>query len=294
MVNAKDFIDKVKIPLNNGWGYIYGTWGELWTKEAQAKLNKTTDTNRAKSRQYGSKWIGKMVTDCSGLVRWAMAQLGEKVAHHATYLYTDYCRNKGKLVWGVPSDGHELLPGSLVFIQGSREKIHHVGVYVGDDICIEAKGAQFGVVTSDVSHWDHWGELKAVDYSNSTVTEVKEMATAVVVNTTSGSLNMRKGPGKAYGMTCKIPQGAMVEVVDTSNEKWYQIKYGGRLGWASTDYLQMTVVPEVPFSEPETPATADTVPSGIGLIDIFTLIRSSLNALNEEIDRLEAMIDLLK
>lgn len=42
---------------------------------------------------------------------------------------------------------------------------HHIGLYVGNDTVIEAKGTKWGVVTSKPSHWDEWGELKDVDYS---------------------------------------------------------------------------------------------------------------------------------
>lgn len=68
----------------------------------------------------------------------------------------------GKITAGIV-----LKPGTAVFLfdpQQSKPR-HHVGVYVGNDTVIEAKGTQYGVVTSSVSHWDEWGELKSVDYS---------------------------------------------------------------------------------------------------------------------------------
>lgn len=44
---------------------------------------------------------------------------------------------------------------------------HHVGLSIGDGTVIEAKGTINGVVTSKVSTWNAWGELKGVDYGNS-------------------------------------------------------------------------------------------------------------------------------
>lgn len=286
IVNAKDFIEKVMIPLQEGWGYIYGTWGQMWTQEAQAKLNQTTDPYRAKSRQFGSKWVGKNVTDCSGLIRRAMYWLGVEVAHHATYLYTDYCEAKGRYT------GAEILkPGTLVFKKGSREKIHHVGVYLGGSTVEEAKGAEYGVVTSTLSDgWDYWGELKMVDYTNSTKEEAVHMMTAAVSNTISGTLNMRTGPGKAYPILCKIPRGDIVEVVDATNSKWYQVRYGGRIGWVSTDYLTLNdSVTEVP--EVETVVGTPSVPS---LDSLCSGIRATMQQLNEQVAKLEAVIALLK
>lgn len=273
LVNAKDFVDKVKIALKEQWGYIYGTWYSFWTKEDQARLNKTTDSNRAKSREYGSKWIGHYVTDCSGLVYWALKELGADVAHHATYLYTDYCKEKGKL-----KSGQDILPGTLVFKKGSKEKIHHVGIYIGNSEVIEAKGAQFGVVLSSVTDgWDYWGKLKVVDYSNHQEKEETILDTAIVVNTTSGSLNMRKGPSKNANILCKIPQGAVVSIIDRSVPGWYQVEYAGRIGWVMTDYL-MDVKPE-------------PVQEEMDLKTLVQLMRASLEGLSEELSKLEEIVN---
>lgn len=280
LVNAKDFIDKVEIALKDQWGYIYGTWYTFWTKEDQARLNKTTDSNRAKSRQYGSQWIGHVVTDCSGLVYWAMKQFGVEVTHHATYLYTDYCRNKGKLVNGEPTDGHKLLPGSLVFKKGSKDKIHHVGIYIGNDQVIEAKGAQYGVIESHVfDGWDYWGELKAVDYSNRQEKEETTMDAAKVYNTKTDSVNMRKNPRKNVGILCKIPDDAIVSVIDRSVPGWYQVEYAGRVGWVMSDYL-MDVKTE---SEP--------VQEEMDLTTLVQLMRASLEGLSEELSKLEEIVN---
>lgn len=160
MVTAAEFVKEVMIPYNDGWGYIYGTWGSLWTKAKQEAAT------RPQTVKYGSKWIGHMVTDCSGLPRWALYQLGDKsLLHHAYYQYTDCCKNKGLLIDGARADGKPIKRGTAVFLKGSGEKIHHVGVYVGGGNVVEAKGTQYGVVMSKLSNWDHWGEYKVVDYS---------------------------------------------------------------------------------------------------------------------------------
>ena len=160
MVTAAEFVKEVMIPYNDGWGYIYGTWGSLWTKAKQEAAT------RPQTVKYGSKWIGHMVTDCSGLPRWALYQLGDKsLLHQAYYQYTDCCKNKGLLIDGARADGQPIKRGTGVFLKGSGKKIHHVGVYVGGGNVVEAKGTQYGVIMSKLSQWDHWGEYKAVDYS---------------------------------------------------------------------------------------------------------------------------------
>ena len=192
MITSKAFIEQVIIPLREGWGYIYGTAGKLWTKALQDQLNRTADEKRALSRRYGAKWIGKRVTDCSGLIYWAVRQLGGDIAHHARYQYTDGCRRKGRLVNGLREDGTAPLPGSAVFLKGGKDHIHHVGVYIGEALrpaqgddgltregtVVEAKGARYGVVTSPLSRWEYWGELKAVDYSDASKAEAPELLPA--------------------------------------------------------------------------------------------------------------------
>ena len=237
MVSAADFIKECYIPLNEGWGYIYGQWGAIWTAEKQAKAT------REMTVKYGSKWIGKHVTDCSGLLRWALDQLGEKIVHHARYQYTDYSKPKGKLVNGLREDGTPPLPGTAVFLQGNQDKIHHVGVYVGNGVCIEAKGTIYGVVTSELSHWDHWGMLKMVDYTDAEKLEGQDFTPAPVDTVLKAEatnpgryLNVRSGPGAQYSKQFTLTPGTIVDVL-TQEPEWWQIKSGGRIGWAFAQYL---------------------------------------------------------
>ena len=259
LVTASEFIDKVWIPLNENWGYIYGTWGSLWTQEKQDAAT------REQTVKYGQKWVGHMVTDCSGLVRWAMKQLGVDVVHHATYQYTDASSPKGKLKNGQRTDGQPLLPGTLVFLQGSEAKIHHVGVYVGDGVVIEAKGTQSGVVTSGLDKWDHWGQLKTVDYTDAaddytpetpSDADAKGIVQGVVDNPHTW-LNVRSKPSDNAQQVFQVQKGAVVDILATSNDgKWYQIRYGGRIGWASAKYIDILPVeeePDQPDVEPDEP-----------------------------------------
>ena len=236
----------------------YGTWGTIWT---QAKQDAAT---REMTIKYGSRWIGRMVTDCSGLLRWALYQLGETIVHHARYQYTDYCNAKGKLVNGHREDGKPVLPGSAVFLQGGEAHIHHVGVYVGGDTVIEAKGTIYGVVTSHLNHWDHWGELKMVDYTDAADLETGEPITPeqpedaqagtiirAVVSNPNRWLNVRSGPGTQYQVVFQVEKGTIVDVLDAGEPDWWQIRYGGRIGWASAQYL----VP-IQDSEPDQPDEA--------------------------------------
>ena len=284
MVTAASFIEKVKIPLTEQWGYIYGTWGKTWTQALQESYSQPGHKNYEMTARYGKRWIGRKVTDCSGLLRWALAQLGESIVHQARYQYTDYSGPRGKLSAGLREDGTPPLPGSAVFLQGKESKIHHVGVYVGGDICIEAKGTAYGVVISHLSHWDHWGELKMVDYTGAAAlekdppvlhdddAEAGTVLTAVVSNPQTW-LNVRANAGSQYPVVFQVQKGTEVEILDAGSPDWWQIRYGGRIGWAYAQYLKISGLADTdqepePEADPEPPAAPqEPEPSPLGKVD---------------------------
>lgn len=250
MVTARDFIAYVYIPLTQAWGYIYGTAGRMWTEALQQAWSQPGHKNYQLTLKYGSKWIGRMVTDCSGLLCWALKQLGVAIVHHARYQYTDACKRKGGLINGQREDGQPILPGTAVFLKGSQDHIHHVGVYVGHGICIEAKGTRWGVVTSELTHWDYWGELKVVDYTdaekleNEPAPEIPDQKSdvmyRVMVDNPGAWLNVRSGPGTTYPVLFRLEKGDVAEALTVSEDgKWDQVRYGGRTGWASAEYLRI-------------------------------------------------------
>lgn len=169
MISTSDLISKFKYALSNKWGYIWGTAGEKWTAAKQAEIEKTTDKNREKARQYGSKWIGHYVADCSGLFSWAFKQLGGYMYHGSDTMFRKYTTANGQLSKGKRTDGQTLLPGTALFTYNSSDKKYgHVGLFIGDNTVIEAEGTIHGVVTSKASgKWTYWGELKGVDYGHS-------------------------------------------------------------------------------------------------------------------------------
>ena len=166
MIKAEALIAKFRQALEEKWGYIWGTAGEKWTAEKQKELEKTTDANRAQGRQYGSKWIGHRVADCSGLFSWAFKQLGGTIYHGSDTMYRKYCVNKGELSKGKRTDRGTLKPGTAVFVWNGSS-YSHVGLYAGGGIVIEAMSTLKGVTTTKVTagKWTHWGEVTGVDYA---------------------------------------------------------------------------------------------------------------------------------
>ena len=155
---AAEFAERVMIPVEEGWGYIWGKRGQVWTRAEQERAD------REQTVKYGERWIGKRVCDCSGLVVWAAEQLGKSIYHGSDTQWREYCAEKGKLKHGMREDGQILKRGTLLFIErnGKRE---HVGVYMGNGLAAEARGTQWGVILDGAERFNEWGEMKGLDYS---------------------------------------------------------------------------------------------------------------------------------
>lgn len=164
-VKASEAVATILIAIHEVWGYIFGKWGQEWTAAKQAAVEQTTANKYATARKYGSRWIGHRVADCSGLIRWVLAQFDVSVPHSSNAQWKECCKKQGKLVNGKRDDGYKLRPATLVFLCDADGNRHHVGMYVGDGLCVEAKGTRYGVVESPITRWDEWGECKHIDYS---------------------------------------------------------------------------------------------------------------------------------
>lgn len=163
MVTAQGLIGKFRQALDENWGYIWGKYGQLWTEKDQEN---TTDE---KARMYGAQWIGHRVADCSGLGYWAFRELGGFIVHGSNTIWNEYVTDRCELKNGQRTDGKPLFPGDPVFLKKTENgKIsrHHIGYYVGDDTVIEAKGTQWGVVTSKLTRWHETAHWYNVQYDN--------------------------------------------------------------------------------------------------------------------------------
>ena len=234
MIAPQDLIDKFRQALEDNWGYIWGTAGELWTAEKQAKLEKTTDADRAMGRKYGSRWIGHWVADCSGLFSWAFEQLGGYMYHGSDTMFRKYTTYNGELKKGQRTDGRELKHGTAVFTYNkTKKKYGHVGLYIGNGLVIEAEGTLKGVVTSNVNgKWTHWGELKGVDYGE---TPAPVPAGKAIV--TGKDVAMRQGPSKSTPVMTRVATGMMVDIAVV--EGWTYVHQGAKYGFMMNEFINI-------------------------------------------------------
>lgn len=232
MIKPQDLIDKFLYALQNAWGYIWGTAGTMWTEAKQKALEKTTDEERAMGRKYGSKWIGHMVADCSGLFSWAFNQLGGYMYHGSNTMWDKYCTRQGELKKGKRTDGQELKPGTAVFTyNATKKKRGHVGLYIGNGEVVEAEGTVKGVIKSKVTlaKWVEWGELKGVDYGSEPVPAGK----AVV---TGKNVALREGPSTKTPVMVRVPTGSIVDIAKV--EGWTYVTYKNKYGFMMNEFIE--------------------------------------------------------
>lgn len=216
MIKADKLINYFRQAKADGWGYIYGESGDVWT---QYKQDRTTDQMAI---SYGQKWVGKRVADCSGLFSGGFSKLGGYIPHGSNTIYRKYTTATG-------TDMSKAVPGYAVFKRrpGTKyaDKIdwYHIGLYIGDGIAIEAKGTPYGVVQSKLSEWHAWGAIKGVDYN--TATEETDMQGKAVVKTpNNGTVNLRRGKSTLGTKAGTLREGETVEILEDDGT-WCKVTY---------------------------------------------------------------------
>lgn len=190
--------------------------------------------------------------DCSGAFTYWYKQANSFMYHGSNTMYRKYSTENGKI------GEINLVPGMAVYKHKNDGKeptqykndgignMHHVGLYLGNGMVAEAKGTKWGCVFSDVNEWDYASRLKYTNYdvyeSSSDPVEPQKG----VVNTQSGSLNMRTSPTTSASIITTIPKGTEVLIYDESNG-WYKVEYKGKTGWVSGKYILIENKPKITY-----------------------------------------------
>ena len=99
-----------------------------------------------------------------------------------------------------------------------------------------------------------------VGYVYGTYVEKDTSVTTTTKYVTASSLNVRSGASTSYSVIGKLSKGSKVEVISTSNG-WSKIKYDGRTGYVSSQYLSSSA-PELSTTTKYVTASSLNVRSG--------------------------------
>lgn len=165
-----------------GRPYWFGCFGQKATSSlltAKRKQYPSYYTADDFKNQYGQK-----VHDCGGLIKGAIFCDGEIDAvskYNKNYdvdsdTMLKQCSESGS-IGSIPE-----IEGVLVFKKG------HVGIYIGDDKVVEARGHSYGVIESNIKDmpWTNWGKHKDIEYivENKAETVVPDVPTEKTTNYT--------------------------------------------------------------------------------------------------------------
>lgn len=221
-----------------GKPYWYGTFGN--TANAALLAQKKKQYPKYYTASDFKSQFGKRVHDCCGLPKgylWSATPTSTPVynAKQDFDVNTFYnkCTKKGTI------STFKKVEGQLVF-KGTAAKKTHMGVYIGNNKVVEAKGHAYGVITSSItSGWTYWGQCNLItdDVTPKPTPTPTPTPTPVAKKykvTAKSGLRVRKGHGLSYGVVKVLPYGTVVTVYEQKNG-W------GRIGtnqWCSMTYLK--------------------------------------------------------
>jgi len=151
----------------HGWGYVWGTFGNVLTESMlQYKLEQYPDIGASETfiREH---WLGRRTTDCVGLLKgYGWLNPDTLTIDYNTNGMPDYTADQmyaSAKENGAEYGGMDTMPdivGLGLWKQG------HWGVYVGNGYAIEAMGTQYGVVRTKVEGrgWQGWCKIPYIQY----------------------------------------------------------------------------------------------------------------------------------
>jgi hypothetical protein len=164
MLNNLDLVVHAQKALSEKWGYVWGTFGQVLT------INLLNQKTAQYPKEVGGRrefiqntYLNRRVADCVGLIKsYLWWKGGEPVYDSKTDLSADgmygVATIKGPMITFIGN-----MPGLLLWKRG------HIGIYVGNDTVIEARGTTSGVISSKVNNggWTHWLRCPGIKYLES-------------------------------------------------------------------------------------------------------------------------------
>lgn len=147
-----------------GWGYIYGTYGNVITENLLQDRAAVFGSEVTDYMDFiRQNWLGKRTADCVGLIKgygWYDAESGEiKVGSNGMMDVGANAMFSNATVKGTIDTIPEV-PGLAVWVDG------HIGIYIGNGEVIEAMNTLRGVTRTQLAgrEWTHWLQIPYISY----------------------------------------------------------------------------------------------------------------------------------
>jgi len=162
--NNLDLVTYAVNAFNSGWGYVWGTYGDVLTDSLFAyKLEQYPDGVGEYEDFIRNHWLGGRTTDCVGLIKgYGWYNPDTKTIEYGTNRMPDIDADQMYRNAEVSGSMDTMpdIPGLVVWKSG------HIGVYIGNGEVIEAMGTKYGVVKTKLSDrgWKAWLEIPYISY----------------------------------------------------------------------------------------------------------------------------------
>ena len=162
--NAHDLVAYAIQAWQNGWGYVWGTYGGILTEEAlQSKIKQYPEALTDNADFIRANWVGGRTSDCCGLIKgYGWLDTDTQSFVYGSNGMPDVTANQ---MYHNASVSGEITtipetPGLAVWHDG------HIGVYIGGGYVIEAMGTHYGVVRTQLEGrgWTHWLQIPYINY----------------------------------------------------------------------------------------------------------------------------------
>lgn len=162
--NSHDLVLWARRAKDAGWGYVFGTYGEVLTsREYNMKLRQYPKEIGKYSERITEKYLGKRTADCVGLIKgYLWLNPKTKDIQYGYGGFSDLSADgmfekageKGKIAT-IPE-----IAGLAVWKKG------HIGIYIGKGKVIEAFNTEMGILETRLSEggWTHWIKIPGVAY----------------------------------------------------------------------------------------------------------------------------------
>jgi len=162
--NNQDLVTYTENAFASGWGYVWGTYGDVLTDSLfDYKLKQYPDGVGNYEDFIRDNWLGGRTTDCVGLIKgYGWLNPDTLKIEYGTNGMPDIGADsmyKNASVKGA-MDTMPDIPGLAVWKSG------HIGVYIGNGEVIEAMGTKYGVVKTKLSErtWTAWLKIPYISY----------------------------------------------------------------------------------------------------------------------------------
>ena len=182
--NNVDLVIWAKTALNERWGYVWGTFGQVLTSGLlAAKVEQYPDAVGGYYDFIVANWLGNRTADCIGLIK-GYSWLDE-VTHETVYGSNEMPDIGADQMYEAAIEKGPIstipeIPGLAVWKPG------HIGIYIGNGQVIEAAGTRIGVIQSSLYNgtFTHWLKIPYINYIEEDEEEIPDDDAVIIEDET--------------------------------------------------------------------------------------------------------------